>query len=217
MSDYDYGYKRCSHRHSPVRVQEWRRTVEHLDHVEDHGAGILHRTRSFGNRPVPQINIYNELVQDANIPNLIPNPHGHEQITNERLAREVALLARENEHLALQADDWNDKRIAPGLGRYRDNTDRRQKHSPAVMWGRELENETERVRIEMELERMRDEMKKKNEDAKAREEKERITDEYEINKRDRDERRKSDEDRIRQKLELDERKAKEKEERDWKE
>lgn len=222
--DEDYDYERPPRRPSPHRYRtETRRSAGFLNPNADGGG--LYRARSQGQRPIPVVNVYNEVVQEAtqsgSSPPRVPYPpspdmRGRRGRLSADLADEFMDLAVENRRLRSRSRGRSDAAAQDGRSDFYE-WELRQRERELKEIERRAAMDRERARIEQEYEmrRLKDEAKRKADEAAAKEEKKRIIDDYERKQREDEEDRKAEEKRIKEKLEREKREAKEKEEREW--
>ena len=211
--DYDYERRR---RPSPHRLRsDYRRSA----HLSPPDGGGLYRTRSQGHGPVPVVNVYTDVLQDANqssrSPSLpyppSPQMRGRRDRLGDEFAEEFADLALENRRLRSRSRGRSDAAmLAGGNDWYQWKLDEMERRAS-------IERERERIEKEYELKKVREDAKRRAEEDAAKDEKKRIIAEFEQKQREEEEDRKAEEKRIRDKIEQEKRDAKEKEEREWKE
>ena len=213
--DYERRYRR---RPSPHHTQTETRRSQHF--LNPNYDGGLYRTRSQGHAPQPNvINVYNDMMQDANAsmrsssrsPPYPPSPDYRGRRSGDRgrlgdeLVDELSNLAIENRRLRSRSRGRSD------AGPYANDFYEYDMHR------RHLDDERERIKTEYEMQRLKDEAKRKAGEEAAKAERKRIIEEYERKQREEEDERKAEEKRIREKVDKEKREAKEKEEKEWNE
>ena len=218
--DDDYDYERPRRRPSAHR---YRTSTRRSDGFLDPGdGGALYRTRSQGSRPQPIVNVYNDVLQEANRSSPSRSPpspayRGRRDRLGDELAEDLVDLQLENRRLRSRSRGRSDASSSRPSDYYEWELRQRDRELKDIERRAALSRERERVEQEYEMKRLKDEAKRKADEAAAKDEKKRIIDDYERRQREDEEDRKAEEKRIKEKLEREKREAKEKEEREWNE
>lgn len=206
-------------------TSDTRRSQQFLDPAMMGGG--LTRTRSQGARPNPII-INNEFIQDnySNVPpaGYMPYPAAYPPSPDMRgrgrlgdeLADEFVNLELENRRLRSRSRGRSDAAWADRRDDYYESELRRKERQLADLERKaSLEDERERMKHEMELQRLKDDNERREREQREKDERRRILDEYDLEQREKEEKKKEDERRMREKIKQEELDKKAKEEKEW--